>query len=156
MCRNRGKPLSSTTLSRDGGRERDHIFVLLLYAPLTRKKRNVLCDSLKNDHLIRVSKMSPNEIFLFLINPPCEKPETQNLIARRVWSKHGLKWLQECAFTCWRPISPLWFLRNSAIGCKWGRVALRGSSRVPVPQTFSRRLWSRNAWRTPKNVCVGG
>ena len=40
-----------------------------------------------------------------------------------VWSKHGLKWLQECAFTCWRPISPLWFLRNSAIGCKWGTLA---------------------------------
>ena len=40
-----------------------------------------------------------------------------------VWSKHGLKWLQECAFTCWRPISPLWFLRNSAIGCKWGKLA---------------------------------
>ena len=37
--------------------------------------------------------------------------------------KYGLKWLQECAFTCWRPISPLWFLRNSAIGCKWGKMA---------------------------------
>ena len=31
-----------------------------------------------------------------------------------VWSKHGLKWLQECAFTCCRPISPLWIFRNSA------------------------------------------
>ena len=40
-----------------------------------------------------------------------------------VWSKHGLKWLQECAFTCWRPISPLWFLCSSAIGCKWGKLA---------------------------------
>ena len=40
-----------------------------------------------------------------------------------VWSKHGLKWLLECAFTCWHPISPLWFLRNSAIGCKWGKLA---------------------------------
>lgn len=28
------------------------------------------------------------------------------------------------AFTCWRPISPVWFLRNSAaIGCKWGKLA---------------------------------
>ena len=25
-----------------------------------------------------------------------------------VWLKHGLKWLQECAFTCWCLISPLW------------------------------------------------
>ena len=39
--------------------------------------------------------------------------------------KHWLimKWVQECAFTCWRPISPLWFLRNSAIGFKWGKLA---------------------------------
>ena len=40
-----------------------------------------------------------------------------------VWSKHGLKWLQECAFTCWRPISPLCFLLISATGCKWGKKA---------------------------------
>ena len=40
-----------------------------------------------------------------------------------VWSKHGLKWMQEWAFTCWRPISPLWFFRNSAIGCKWEKLA---------------------------------
>ena len=24
---------------------------------------------------------------------------------------------------CWRPISPLWFLCNSALGCKWGKLA---------------------------------
>ena len=40
-----------------------------------------------------------------------------------VWSKRGLKWLQECAFTCWRPTSLLCFLSNSAIGCKWGELA---------------------------------
>ena len=40
-----------------------------------------------------------------------------------VWPTHGLTWLRECAFTCWRPISPLLFLRNSAIGCKWGKLA---------------------------------
>ena len=27
---------------------------------------------------------------------------------------------KKCAFICWRPISPLWFLRNSASGCKGG------------------------------------
>ena len=31
--------------------------------------------------------------------------------------------LQECAFICWRPITPLWFPCNSAIGCKWGKLA---------------------------------
>ena len=32
---------------------------------------------------------------------------------------NGLKRLPEAPLICWRPISPLWFLRNSALGCKW-------------------------------------
>ena len=49
-----------------------------LTARPTYPEKNGLFDNLKNKHLIRVKKMSPNEIFLFLINPPDEKPETQN------------------------------------------------------------------------------
>ena len=33
---------------------------------------------------------------------------------------NGLKRLPEAPLICWRPFSPLWFLRNSALGCKWG------------------------------------
>lgn len=33
---------------------------------------------------------------------------------------NGLKRLPEAPLICWCPISPLWFLRNSALGCKWG------------------------------------
>ena len=33
---------------------------------------------------------------------------------------NGLKRLPEAPLICWRPISPLWFLCNSALGCKWG------------------------------------
>ena len=40
--------------------------------PACQEKRNVLFDNLKNDYLIRVSKMSPNGISFFLINPACE------------------------------------------------------------------------------------
>ena len=47
------------------------------------EKRNVLFDNLKNEHLIRVHKMSPNEIFMFLINLP--RREAQKLIARHVF-----------------------------------------------------------------------
>ena len=43
------------------------------------------------------------------------------LCRRRVRCDHnGLKRLPEAPLICWRPISPLWFLRNSALGCKWG------------------------------------
>ena len=34
---------------------------------------------LKNEHFIRVNKMSPNEIFMYLINPPNEKSENQKI-----------------------------------------------------------------------------
>ena len=44
-------------------------------------KTNVLLDNLKNDHLIRVNKMLPNKIFMFLINLPSENSETQKIIA---------------------------------------------------------------------------
>ena len=33
----------------------------------------------------RLNKMSPNEIFLFVINPPNEKPETQKLIVKHLF-----------------------------------------------------------------------
>lgn len=44
-------------------------------------KKNVLFNNLKN----RLNKMSANEIFLFVINPPNEKPVTQKLIAKDVF-----------------------------------------------------------------------
>ena len=49
--------------------------------PAYQEKRNVVTvfDNLKNEHLIRVKKMSPNEIFMFLINPPNEKSENQKI-----------------------------------------------------------------------------
>ena len=36
---------------------------------------------------------------------------------------NGLKRLPEAPLICWRPISPLWFLRNSALGCKVRKLA---------------------------------
>lgn len=49
--------------------------------PAYQEKRNVVTvfDNLKNEHLIRVNKMSPNEIFMFLINPPNKKSENQKI-----------------------------------------------------------------------------
>ena len=44
-----------------------HFFTLLSSLP---GKRNVVFDNLKSEHLIRGNKISPNEIFMFLINPP--------------------------------------------------------------------------------------
>ena len=57
-----------------------------LYMPFLPGKTNALFDNLKNGHLIRVNKMSPNEIFmLFLINISSENSETPKIIARHVF-----------------------------------------------------------------------
>ena len=57
--------------------------------PAYQEKRNVVTvfDNLKNEHLIRVNKMSPNEIFMFLINPPNKKSENQKMIAKHVFKE---------------------------------------------------------------------
>ena len=49
--------------------------------PAYQEKRNVVTvfDNLKNKHPIEVNKMSPNEIFMFLINLPNEKSENQKI-----------------------------------------------------------------------------
>ena len=49
--------------------------------PAYQEKRNVVTvfDNLKNEHPIEVNKMSPNEIFMFLINLPNEKSENQKI-----------------------------------------------------------------------------
>ena len=49
--------------------------------PAYQEKRNVVTvfDNLKNEHPIEVNKMSPNEIFTFLINLPNEKSENQKI-----------------------------------------------------------------------------
>ena len=77
-----------------------------------------------------------------------------------VWSKHGLKWQQECAFTCWRPISPLWFLRNSAIGCKWGKLApfipfilIHDHAWMAIYTAISRKGVGKRARRNPERDC---
>ena len=43
------------------------------------------------------------------------------------------------------PIVSTWALADICEQWEWNLTA-----------RFSRRLWDRNAWRTPKNVCVGG
>ena len=50
--------------------EMEDEYHFLTLCPAYQEKRNVVFDNLKNEHLIRGNKISPNEIFMFLINPP--------------------------------------------------------------------------------------
>ena len=61
--------------------EMEDEYILLFNCILAYQEKNVLFNNLKN----RLNKMSPNEIFLFEINPSNEKPENQKLIAKHVF-----------------------------------------------------------------------
>ena len=56
--------------------EMEDEYHFLTECPVYQEKKNVLFDNSKNEHLIRMHKMSPNEIFMFLINLPSVKPKT--------------------------------------------------------------------------------
>ena len=50
--------------------EMEDEYHFLTVCPAYQGKKNVVFDNLKNIQLLRLNKISPNEIFMFLINPP--------------------------------------------------------------------------------------
>ena len=65
--------------------EMEDEYHFLTVCPAYQEKRNVVFDNVKNEHLIRGNKISPNEILMFLINPPKDQPETQKLKVKHVF-----------------------------------------------------------------------
>ena len=56
------------------------------YMPcLPEKKRCSLLDYLEKEYRIKISGMSPNKIFMFLINPPSGNDKIQKLIAKHIF-----------------------------------------------------------------------
>ena len=67
-----------------------------------------------------------------------------------VWSKHGLKWLQVCAFTCWHPISPLWFLQQFS---HWPQVGKVDTAYIYFLVFFSNLAWHKGqGLGVPENI----
>ena len=56
--------------------------------PAYQEKRCSLLDYLEKEYRIKISRMSPNRIFMFLINPPSRNVKIQKLIASNA-SKKG-------------------------------------------------------------------
>ena len=52
--------------------------------PAYQEKRSSLLDYLENEYRIKMSRMSPNRIFMFLINPPSGNVRVQKLIAKYI------------------------------------------------------------------------
>ena len=53
--------------------------------PFLTGKRCSLLDYLEKDCRIKISGMSPNKLFMFLINPPSGNAKIQKLIAKHVF-----------------------------------------------------------------------
>ena len=86
--------------------EMEDEYHFLTVCPAYQEKRNVVFDNVKNEHLIRGNKISPNEILMFLINPPKDQPETQKLKVKYVFeyfkisNKKERKGDQICVCVC--------------------------------------------------------
>ena len=52
---------------------------------ICKEKRCSLLDYLEKKYRIKISRMSPNRIFMFLINPPCGNVRIQKLIAKHIF-----------------------------------------------------------------------
>ena len=53
--------------------------------PAYQEKRCSLLDYLEKEYITKIRRMSPNKIFMFLINPPSGNAKTQKLIAKHVF-----------------------------------------------------------------------
>ena len=53
--------------------------------PAYQEKRCSLLDYLEKEYRIKISRMSPNKIFMFLINPPSGNVNMQKMIAKHIF-----------------------------------------------------------------------
>ena len=53
--------------------------------PAYKERRSSLLDYLEIEYRIKISRMSPNRIFMFLINPPSGNVRIQKLIAKHIF-----------------------------------------------------------------------
>ena len=65
--------------------EMEDEYHFLNICPVYQEKRSSLPDYLENEYRIKISRMSPNRIFMFLINPPSGNVRIQKLIAKHIF-----------------------------------------------------------------------
>ena len=64
-------------------------FFVLSFCPAYQEKRCSLLDYLEKEYRIKISRMSPNKIFMFLINPPSGNVKIQKKIAKHIFQCFG-------------------------------------------------------------------
>ena len=69
--------------------EMEDEYHFLNICPAYQEKRCSLLDYLEKEYRITISRMSPNRIFMFLINPPSRNVRMQKLIAKHIFECFG-------------------------------------------------------------------
>ena len=64
--------------------EMENKYHFLIICPAYHDKRCSLLNYLEREYRIKISRMSPNKIFMFLINPPSRNAKVQKLMAKHV------------------------------------------------------------------------
>ena len=64
--------------------EMEDEYHFLNICPVYQEKRCSLLDYLEKEYRRKISRMSPNKIFMFLINPPSGNAKIQKLIAKHI------------------------------------------------------------------------
>ena len=65
--------------------EKEDEYHFLNICPAYQEKRCLLLDYLEKEYRIKISRMSPNKLLMFLINPPSRSAKIQKLIAKHVF-----------------------------------------------------------------------
>ena len=65
--------------------EMEDEYHFLNICPASQEKRCSLLDYLEEEYRMKISRMSPNRIFMFLINPPSVNVKIQKLIAKHIF-----------------------------------------------------------------------
>ena len=65
--------------------EMEDEYHFLNICPAYQEKRCSLLDYLEKEYRIKISRMSPNKIFMFLINPPSGNVKIQKMIAKHIF-----------------------------------------------------------------------
>ena len=66
--------------------EMEDEYHFLNICPAYQEKRCSLPDYLEKEYRIKISRMSPNKIFMFPINPPSRNVKIQKMIAKHIFS----------------------------------------------------------------------
>ena len=121
------------------------------------KKNSAFCSVLQGNPAVAWPKEQLYEQMTYLIQPLqreiCKKSTLISYVlvrSKNLWSRITL--YRACTYICVWLVNTL--TSTTPIGSP--KICMWSPADICKQFEFSRRSWGRKAWRTPKNVCMGG